>query len=91
MAILHRVMAKEFLGFHSRQRIGLPFNVDHFRHMGAQRLPAVMDEGHLPANCTVLEVEPSEASSQVPAGFYRLPNAFTERNLEEIVSLLVSC
>ena len=91
MAILHRLVAMESIGFHSRQRLGLPFNVDHFRHLGAKRLSTVKDEGHLPANSTVLEVEPSEGNSQVPAGFYELPGAFSEKKLEEIAIWLVSC
>lgn len=91
MAILHRFVQLEAVGLHSRQRIPLAFSADRFRSMGAALLPSVTDSAHLPTDGVILEVEPSEASSQVPAGFYRLPEEFTRKGLEEISGWLLGC
>ena len=91
MAVLHRFVLLEAVGLHSRQRIALPFSADRFRFMGAALLPDVIDSAHLPPNGVILEVEPSEASSQVPAGFYKLPEEFARRDLKEITEWLLGC
>ena len=91
MAVLHRIMQLEAVGLHSRQRLALPFSADRFAHMGASLLDDISDEGQLHPNAIFLEVEPSEASSAVRAGFYILPEEFLHRRLEEITDWLLGC
>jgi hypothetical protein len=91
MAILHRIVRREAVGLHSRQRIPLPFSADRFQAMGAFRLPLVTDDSQLPADGVVIEVEPSDASSTVPAGYYQLPAEFSQRDLKDILDWLLGC
>jgi hypothetical protein len=91
MAILHRIMKLEAVGLHSRQRVPLPFSADRFKSMGADRLPAVAKDSDLPAEGVYIEVSSTEASSSVPAGYYKLPAEFARRDLEEIVAWLTGC
>jgi len=89
LAVLHRFWQLEVAGLHSCQRIRLLLSADRFRSMGAAMLPNVSDSSHLPPNVLVLEVEPSQASSQVPAGFYKLPEDFAHKDLKEITDWLL--
>lgn len=91
MAILHRFVRLEAVGLHSRQRVPLPFSADRFQCMGALRMPGVTDDSQLPADGVVIEVEASDASSKVPAGYYKLPAEFSHKSLNEIIDWLTGC
>lgn len=89
LAVLHRFFQIELAGLHSFQRLRLFLSADRFRSIGAAMLPNVSDSSHVPTNMLVLEVQPSDANAQVPAGFYRLPEEFGQRSLKEVADWLV--